>query len=260
MVPLPTLGRNSGIRRMTSKENSDHKENTETKDMESKGDRKGIVRRRILAVRDGMSDEDRRGFDAKIRKFVLTRQAYKEAQVILAYASYRSEVDTTALIRQALADKKAVFVPKVSGEEMEFWQISGLEDLRKGYRGIPEPAESISFPAWAVQKLHSENISIQDDIDLDTGADKDGARICRGMMWMPGAVFDRQRHRIGYGKGFYDRYLYGLENLKETLRGSHGQLHMTLTALAYHSQILEEIPYEPHDIRPDMIITENGIS
>ena len=68
---------------------------------------------------------------------------------------------------------------------------------------------------------------------------------------MPGAVFDKDRHRIGYGGGFYDKYL---ECLEAPLCFS-----MSLTALAYDCQIVARIPYEPHDIRPDMIITEKGI-
>ena len=80
------------------------------------------------------------------------------------------------------------------------------------------------------------------------------------MMWMPGAVFDKERHRIGYGKGFYDRYLDRLTGLeKENCCKWSVELHLTTAALAYSCQVLTLIPYEKHDIRPDMLITEDGV-
>lgn len=200
------------------------------------------IRRSILAVRDGIPIGDRERFDDEIKERVLTCSVYKMAKAILAYASYRSEVDTTALIVQALADGKYVFVPKVSSDEMEFWQITGTDDLQEGYQGIPEPVESISFPEWLA--------------GINTGKDNHET-IHHAMMWMPGTVFDKERHRIGYGKGFYDRYLRRLTDLEEMLWGeSRTKLHLTTAALAYSCQVLEQIPHEPHDIRPDMVVTE----
>lgn len=207
--------------------------------MKSNKDGKKELRKYILKVRDEISGEERVSSNAKIKTNVLTQPVYKEAEIILAYASYRSEVDTMALIGQALADGKYVFAPKVSGDEMEFWQITALEDLKEGYRGIPEPVESISFPEWlAEQNNVGEKYAV---------------------MWMPGAAFDKERHRIGYGKGFYDRYLSRLADLREKLWcGCHMRLHLTTAALAYSCQVLDQIPYEPHDIIPDLLITEKG--
>ena len=198
------------------------------------------VRKSVLAMRDSIPVEERVKYDAKIREYILTQSVYKEAQIILAYAGYRSEVDTLALIRQALEDGKHVFAPKVSGDEMEFWQITALEDLREGYRGISEPAESISFPKWLAEQNNAADVYV--------------------MMWMPGAAFDRERHRIGYGKGFYDRYLCRQADLKEKLwRECQMKLHLTTVALAFSCQMFEQIPYEPHDIKPDLLITEKEV-
>ena len=206
----------------------------------SKKDEKKEIRKNILKVRNEISAEERASCDIKIKKYVLTLSVYEEAQVILAYASYRSEVDTATLIGQALADGKYVFAPKVSGEEMEFWRITTAEDLREGYRGISEPVESVSFPKWLAKQSNAGGIHV--------------------MMWVPGAVFDKDRHRVGYGKGFYDRYLDRLADLqKENCCGCHAELHLTTAALAYSCQVLEQIPYEPHDIKPDMLITEEGV-
>ncbi len=205
---------------------------------------KGEIRRQILTVRDRMEPEVKARCDEAIRARVFAHSVYKEAQVILAYASYRSEVDTAVMIRHALADGKYVFAPKVAGTEMEFWQITSLEDLHKGYKGILEPEERISFPEWIERA-----IGVQQRLQYKV------------MMWMPGAVFDRKRHRIGYGKGFYDRYLgrfYGCDR-EEQIAGSQTEILLTTAALAYACQLMQELPCEPHDVRPDIVITEAEI-
>ena len=199
------------------------------------------IRKKILAVRDAIPAADRTLYDKKIREIVTGMEEYREAEAILAYVSYKSEVDTLMLIRQALADGKHVFAPRVTGNEMEFWQITAMEDLQEGYRGIREPIQSISFPDWI--KLH----------------------ICKVMMWMPGVAFDRKRHRIGYGGGFYDRYLNRLlQRLEQTDSMESPRTHsesitLTTAALVYSCQVLEQIPCEEHDVKPDLLITEKGI-
>ena len=196
------------------------------------------IRKSVLALRDGISTQDKAQYDARIKENVLRMEEYREAEVILAYVSYRSEVDTMALIQQALADGKYLFAPKVSGNEMEFWQITAMEDLQEGYRGIREPKQSITFPDW-IRESH------------------------KVMMLMPGVVFDRQRHRIGYGGGFYDRYLNRMTGGTDDAERMHnsvvGQVSLVTTALAYSCQIVEQIPHEQYDVKPDMLITERGI-
>ena len=220
------------------------------------------VRKKILALRDSIPTVDKVQYDASIRNIVMEMEEYSESKVILAYASYRSEVDTLVLIGQALADGKHVFAPKVSGNEMEFWKISAMEDLREGYRGIREPVQSVPFPDWL-----KERCSIA---DIDTVMNKDIAEnytreFCKIAMWMPGAAFDKERHRIGYGGGFYDRYLNRLSCASGQMASSEqqglfiGHLTLTTTALAYHCQLLERIPHEEHDRKPDLLITEQGI-
>ena len=198
------------------------------------------IRKYVLDLRDGISVKEKAQYDASIKEIILGMEEYRKADVILAYVSYRSEVDTTALIQQALLDGKYVFAPKVSGNEMEFWQITAMEDLQEGYRGIREPVQSIAFPDWIKES-------------------------CKVMMWMPGAAFDKERHRIGYGGGFYDRYLNRLLRQSEQTASSDlawtqsGRFMLTTAALAYSCQILEQIPYEEHDIKPDLLVTEQGI-
>lgn len=215
------------------------------------------IRKSILAVRDSISAADKTQYDANIREIVTGMEEYREAEVILAYVSYKSEVDTTQLIRQAFADGKTVFAPRVSGNEMEFWKISALEDLREGYRGIREPIQSITFPDWI-----KERYSIADKNTVSDKAEECVSEVCKVMMWMPGAVFDKERHRIGYGGGYYDRYWDRLtENTDGTVRTWNYAVQVSLvtTALTYSCQVLEQIPYEEHDWQPDLLITEQGI-
>lgn len=100
---------------------------------------------------------------------------------------------------------------------MIFYQISQPEDLEPGYFGIREPKTSLP---------------------VADGED--------GLMIMPGVAFDNQRHRVGYGGGFYDRYL------------SRHTSHFT-AALAFEFQMMEEVPTEPTDLLPDVVITENNL-
>ena len=218
------------------------------------------VRENVLAVRDAIPAADKAQYDASIREIVMGMEEYRGAEAILAYVSYRSEVDTTMLIRQALADGKYVFAPKVSGSEMEFWQITAMEDLREGYRGILEPEQNIAFPEWLIKRC-----SI---VDTDTAVEKADdcvQDVCKVMMWMPGVTFDKERHRIGYGGGFYDRYLTRLLQQsvqtvsEDQTRKQSGRFVLTTAALAYSCQILEQIPYEEHDMKPNLLITEQEI-
>lgn len=189
---------------------------------------KKTVRREALALRDALTPKERTQGSAKIREKMLKLPCYQEADVILAYVSYRSEVDTFALIRQALSDGKQVFAPKVEAKEMAFWQIKSVDDLKSGYRGILEPEETRSYHTFLAEK-----------------------KTAKTLMWMPGAAFDREHHRIGYGGGFYDRYLdrAGRENTAGML---------TTAALAFDCQVMEKIPYEQHDCKPDFVLTPSG--
>jgi 5-formyltetrahydrofolate cyclo-ligase len=142
------------------------------------------------------------------------------------FSSFRSEVDTTELLRQALCTQKPVYLPKVLGKEMKFYQIESLEELEIGYQGILEPKEDKHK-----EFIPSENQKI--------------------FVLMPGAVFDREGGRIGYGSGFYDKFLASLE--KEVLPENLCKL-----AVAYECQLVENgmIHREIHDISPDYIVTE----
>ncbi len=177
-----------------------------------------------LTRRDGLTGKQRKDGSDRIVEQLTELPCYREADALLTYVSFRSEVDTVPLINRALAEGKAVFAPRVSGRGMEFFRILSLGDLKEGYRGILEPQGEDSYTDWMGQ----------------------GTLVC-----LPGAAFDRNRHRIGYGGGFYDRYLWKLQERRDE--------KINTAALAFACQIFEEIPWEAHDIRPACIITEKEI-
>lgn len=178
---------------------------------------KKAVRKFILAKRDQCKAEDRICWDEAIFNKFVNSEYYKKNKVIFIFVNFRSEVDTHKIINKALEDGKTICVPKIISKEdgMRAYRIKGFQDMEPGYYGILEPSEEC------------EEISIK-DIEL---------------MVMPGAAFDRNGGRIGYGGGFYDRFLTKVEgNVKKI-------------ALAYELQVLDSVPMETNDIRIDNIVT-----
>lgn len=206
---------------------------------EKLAEQKKKIRRQALAKRNSLTPAQRRDCSGRIMDTLTKLSCYREAEAVLTYVSFRSEVDTIPLIKQALADRKAVFAPRVSGLDMEFYQIFSVEELAEGYHGICEPTCGVPYTDWVSQKNSP-----------------------RTLLCLPGAAFDRACHRIGYGGGFYDRYLSRFvadEAAGGTDRIVRMQAEVTTAALAFSSQIFEEIPWEAHDICPMCIITEEGI-
>ena len=183
---------------------------------------KNSIRKKILALRDGMPDDERLLFSKNITDALLKMEQIQQAENILCFAGYKSEVSTTELIVSLLNRDKRVFLPRVDGDEMEFYRIQGLQDFEEGYKGILEPSMSCTEV-------------FRGPVSKET------------VMLMPGAVFAKDGSRIGYGKGFYDRYL-----AKHDI--------MNRIALCFSSQLLESIPSDAHDKKASVIVTEAGIT
>ena len=188
---------------------------------ETKKEEKKALRKEIKTLRAAHTDEEIHAMSLKVRDQVLTLPEYRDAEVIYAYVDCKHEVEPSDIIRAAWADGKRVAVPKVQGENMKFFYITSLEeDLEEGYYGIREPYEK--HPA-------------------DEAEDEQ-----KGLMLMPGVAFDEAHHRIGYGGGFYDRFLEAHPGLSRV-------------ALAFEFQVKEQVPYEVFDICPEKIVTEKRI-
>jgi len=175
------------------------------------------IRKEIKALRAAHTDEEIHAMSQNALKQFTALPEYREAKVIYAYMDCKHEVETRELIRAAWADNKRVAVPKVLGQEMKFFYITSFEqDLEDGYFGIQEPRE--------------KNPAEEED----------------ALLLMPGVAFDEERHRVGYGGGFYDRFLE-----------DHPEL--VTVALAFEFQVKPEVPYEDFDIRPSKIVTEKRV-
>lgn len=180
---------------------------------------KKALRGQILKLRDSLSPQERERAALLLTERICGHQWFYLADTVLGFVSYGSEIDTTGILQEALAKDKRVYVPKVIGEDMVFYRIKSMEELVEGYKGILEP------------KGDTESFVYEE------------ARAGKVLMLMPGAVFDRQRNRIGYGKGFYDRYLADKEAL--TLR---------TIAVGYQCQLIDELPTNEWDIKPYQVI------
>lgn len=176
------------------------------------------IRAEVKKYRREASSEQILKNSEKICQTFLELPEYQTADVVFAYVDCKNEVQTKRVIEQCWADGKKVAVPKVLGKIMKYYQISSYDDLEEGYFGIKEP------------KYESLEEMVCED----------------GLMILPGVAFDLQRHRVGYGGGFYDRYLEEHPNMKKI-------------AFAFEFQVYDKVPFETFDRQPEKIITEKRI-
>ena len=170
------------------------------------------LRRRIRDLKRAMTEEKIVEKSRRLGELFCRSELYRNAKTIYGYLPYNQEVRTVPMLEQALKDGKQVAVPKVYGDEMKFILMEDLSAVEKGYAGIPEPV-----------------------------ADEPVACDEMALVLMPGLAFDPQGHRIGYGGGFYDKFLAKEPN------------HPTL-ALCYDFQMLQELETEEFDIPVDQVL------
>ena len=191
--------------------------NMEKREIDLKIQKKEL-RKEIGRLRRAHTDEEIHKMSLDVLERIRTLPEYQDAEAVYAYVDYKHEVETGDLIRLAWQDGKRVAVPRVCGQEMRFFYITSLEDdLEEGSFGIREPKE-----------------------DLSPGDEEDA------LLLMPGVAFDTMRHRVGYGGGFYDRFL-------------EAHTGMVTVALAFEFQLRKEVPFEEFDIRPAKVVTEKRI-
>ena len=182
---------------------------------------KAGIRKELLSKRDNIPPDVRMAKNRMVRERMLSLEEFRNAGIIFFFASFRTEVDTTEMIKSALSSGKRVLLPKVDKDshELLLYEIRDFGELAPGYMGIPEPT------------FQGRQMSINDaDIVI-----------------IPGAGFDVSGNRIGYGGGYYDRLLSGL------------QKHIPVIAPAYEEQVVDSVPSEPHDIRVQMIVTDRRV-
>ena len=192
------------------------------------------IRKQILKRRNELSTEERKRAGILMTERILGHQWYygsdlKDVAYFFVkplYEKILASASTGEIIQEALRHGKRVYLPRVMEKEtehkepyMEFFRVYNMEELISGYRGIPEPsAESERF---IYCREEATNV----------------------LMLMPGVAFDRYRNRIGYGKGFYDRYLQDKEGLQ-----------LRTIGVGFQCQLVEKLPCDERDIRPYQVI------
>lgn len=180
---------------------------------------KNAIRQEARDKRKSLSPDSYAKKSASIRGKLENLEEFKSAKKIMAYVSTNEEVDTRDLIKDCFKKGLTVYIPKVDRNELKIIPVRSWEVLEPGTFSILEPMMN-----EASEEAQPE------ELDL---------------ILIPGIAFDRRGHRIGHGKGFYDRIL------KKTKAYKIG--------LAFHEQIVDEIPNEEHDVAMDLIITDNSL-
>lgn len=186
------------------------------------------IRSNVINKKSLMKIEEIENLSLFLTEKFCALEEYKKIECIYAYMSYNQEVNTKHIIERAWADGKRVAVPKtlasgktynkngkVIPDYMEFIYIDSFDELKNGYVGIPEP------------DFDEKKIANEKDV----------------LILMPGLAFDKTNNRIGYGGGFYDKYL-----------SSHKDTDFTKVALCFDFQLFDLIPTDSHDEKMDIVI------
>ena len=201
------------------------------------------LRSKMKDIRFRIPEEERARQNKMLTEMILGTEMYANARYILSYISFGTEVDTKELIKKAIRDTKRVYVPKVQQllkkdhlqqeteakepeKDIFFYEIEDLSGLKMSSMGVPEPPADPSkkFP----YELH---------LSLDR------AEEC--LLFVPGLAFDSSLHRIGYGSGYYDRFLNRFRK-------------KMAVGLAYSEQIIESVPVTDHDEALDLVVSPSG--
>lgn len=196
---------------------------------------KNDMRLTYAQLRDNLSSKDREGFDKDIRTRLFQTEAYRKCGLLFVYLSFRSEVDTREIITKAISDQKKVFLPRIIDKDMEFYEIHDLKGLQLSKYGIEEPQEEES------KRFTGE--SQEDGITGSQNRKPEDGRY-HYLMLLPGLAFDAYGNRIGYGAGYYDKYL-----------ASHDRVLFYKLGLAYDLQVADHINADIYDVKTDCVLT-----
>lgn len=188
--------------------------------METKS--KAKIRKEVLTVRDALTKEERILKSRQIVEQLVQMEEYQRAEKVLCYISFRSEVMTGLIAQHCHEDGKRFFAPRVEGKAMQFYQVRPYEEMERNSMGILEPIASSESLYTCEQK--------------------------NDLMILPAVAIDEEKNRIGYGGGYYDRFL---------AKGFRGKT----VALAYECQIIKSGSSETEitDVRPEKVLTEERV-
>jgi len=184
---------------------------------------KRALKHEIFEKRRALSKDDVKEKSLKIRENLFSLEEFKKAKNILFYVSFKNEVGTHKMIKELIAKKeKTVIVPYVMGDNpiLQLSELKNFDWLEVKTFGVLEPKELY------IREFNHEKVDL---------------------VIVPGIVFDKQGHRIGYGHGYYDKFLKKLgKNVKKI-------------GLAFELQVVDEIPKEEHDVPVDCMVTEERV-
>ncbi|HVJ49745.1 5-formyltetrahydrofolate cyclo-ligase, partial [Desulfitobacterium sp.] len=169
-----------------------------------------------------LTEEERRLKSRKILELISALPKFQQAKTIMVFLNFRDEVNTTLLAEKILASSKRLILPRCAPHGVLI--PAEIRDLK----------ENIEPGKWGIREPKKEGLILANPEDID-------------LIIIPGAAFDRQGNRLGYGGGYYDRFLTRLRS------------EVPKIALAFACQILPEIPVDPYDLRMDALVTEEGI-
>jgi 5-formyltetrahydrofolate cyclo-ligase len=184
---------------------------------------KGLLRKQLRSLRDALSPDERRERSRRIFQRLNSLPAYREACLILFYASFGSEVNTWGMMEEAQKCGKRVALPRVNEVSggLSALEIRDLHrDLHAGYKGILEPQLDVS------RQVREDEI---------------------GLIIVPGLAFDDRGYRLGYGKGYYDRFLFNFSRKVPSV------------GLAFDFQVVPALPVSPRDFPLGLIVTDERI-
>lgn len=183
------------------------------------------LRKETLSRRDSLSISEQQSHSARIMERVVNLQQFKSASIICMYVDFRSEVKTRPLIQHILQAGKTLVLPVTLVREKDLLVVSITDpenELAPGYCSIPEP----------IVAIREKQVVSPDTLD---------------MIFLPGSVFDEQGGRMGYGGGYYDRFV----SMKAPQAYRVG--------LCYELQMVQQAPLQAHDEGMDCIVTEENI-
>jgi 5-formyltetrahydrofolate cyclo-ligase len=184
--------------------------------------KKEQLRKTVNARRDSQQDAD--GLSRRIWAKLLSLPSFARARTVMTYLDFGSEVRTREYVPELWRLEKQVIVPYCTAYELQLFHLKSLDELAPGTWQILEP-----------------------ELELRTQSDRHVEAADLDLIIVPGMAFDRNGDRLGFGKGYYDRLL-------RLVRPDAVKI-----ALAFECQIVDAIPVLPHDVRMDMVVTENGI-
>lgn len=198
-------------------------------------DNKKKIRKRMHELIESRSDEELESLSRNIIERLFRLSLWKNSECILTFLSMRGEVNTEPLISRAVTEGKCIGIPRINGENINFYEIiEHAGALKSEYNsklklnkfGIREPVEGLPL------------------IEPAAYPDK------RFLVIVPGLGFDREKNRLGRGRGYYDRYISGLKK-------SAG--NFSLLAICFAFQLIDEIPVSNYDEKVDCIVTDTEV-